>query len=342
MQERTRADELVNPTTSEPRHGGLTSALLALGLGTLLACLVALAGAGPGPPPPGPVVLWAADRDGGRVFGLDRDLFLAQRIPVDWPLDVEPAGDGGLWVLRSGGGTSQSTHRLDRFASDGALITELWLEHARDLDVLAGGEQALIVEAREQALTRLLRVRDEGSLFVLLERDGLACIAGERAAALVGTTDGTVLRVDVASASVVATAQLGGSIVDLAPGPERGTVWALDGAGTGRVLLLAPDLTVRWTVNLPRRAAHLAAVRGEERVWLANTDSACVLRYGPGGALELDRCGLPLPGLDRAVAWRDGLVVAAVGAILRLDASGNLMPGQGGFDALSDLAPRIR
>jgi len=119
-------------------------------------------------------------------------------------------------------------------------------------------------------------------------------------------------------------------------------VWALDGAGTGRVLLLAPDLTVRWTVNLPRRAAHLAAVRGEERVWLANTDSACVLRYGPGGALELDRCGLPLPGLDRAVAWRDGLVVAAVGAILRLDASGNLMPGQGGFDALSDLAPRIR
>jgi hypothetical protein len=107
-------------------------------------------------------------------------------------------------------------------------------------------------------------------------------------------------------------------------------------------VLLAPDLSVRWAANLPRRAAHLAPVPGEERVWIANTESPCVLRYGPGGALELDRCGLPLPGLDRAVAWRDGLAVAAVGAILRLDGLGNLKPGQGGFVALSDLAPRSR
>jgi len=34
--------------------------------------------------------------------------------------------------------------------------------------VLAGGEQALVVEAREQTPTRLVRVRDEDSLFVLL------------------------------------------------------------------------------------------------------------------------------------------------------------------------------
>ncbi|MCY2960362.1 MAG: hypothetical protein NTY35_09370 [Planctomycetota bacterium] len=322
------------------RGAGL--ALLAAGLGVLGACLAAFAAAEPPPAAPGETVLWAADRDASRVYGLDADLYLTRRLPVDWPLDVEPAGDGGLWVLRAETGSAASTQRLDRFDAAGALVTELWIERAADLDVLAGGEQALVVEVRAGALPRLVRVRTEGSLFPLIERDGLACVSGERESAVLGTRSGEVLRVHAITGGVLASANLGGHLADLAAGPAPGMVWALDDSGPGRILLLAADLTVRWSAPLPRPARHLAPVRGEERVWVANTEEPCVVRFGPGGAVELDRCGLPLPGLDRALAWRGGVLVTAVGAILRLDQGGNLRPGQGGFDFVSDLAPTAR
>ncbi|MBL8861391.1 MAG: hypothetical protein JNK02_05205 [Planctomycetes bacterium] len=321
---------------------GAGLAVLAAGLGTLCAALVALAAAEPPLPPPGEVVVWAADRDGARVHGLDRDLRLARRIAVDWPLDVEPAHDGGLWVLRSAAGTSSSTHRLDRFDAHGLLLTELWLEQGADLDVLGSGEEALVVERRSGAPTRLLRVRTEGSLFPVLERDALRCVLGERETAVVGAADGTLLRVHAQTGAVQASASLGGSLADLAPGPAVGEVWVLDDAGPARLLLLDAGLGVRWSVTLPRPAGHLAPVPGAERVWIASTSAPCAARYGPGGALEVERCGLPLPGLDRALAWREGALLAAGGAILRLDRAGELAPGQGGFELVVDLAPRAR
>ena len=111
-----------------------------------------------------------------------------------------------------------------------------------------------------------------------------------------------------------------------------------DAAGR-RLLCLGPELELRWQVQLPIAAQHLGAPPGEERVWLADTSSPRVLRYGPGGALELDRAALPLSGLERALPWIDGAVLlAAPGAILHVDARGHLAPGQGGFNYLSALA----
>lgn len=327
---------------SRADEGGAGLAVCAAGLGVLGACLAALAVAEPPPVPPGETAVWVADRDASRVYGLDAGLHLARRIAVDWPLDVEAAHDGGLWVVRSAAGTAASTHRLDRLDADGNLVTELWIERAVDLDVLAGGEEALFVEQRAAAPARLVRVRTEGSLFQLLERDGLRCVVGERERAVVGTSDGHVLRVEVATGAVSSDADIGGTIRDLAPGPEAGTVWVLDDSASGRVLLLGADLAPRWSTPLPRPAAHLAPVRGEERVWLANTTEPCVVRLGPGGHLELESCGLPLPGLERALAWRDGVLATAVGAVLRLDRHGNLAPGQGGFDYVVDLARATR
>jgi hypothetical protein len=181
-----------------------------------------------------------------------------------------------------------------------------------------------------------------GSLFPVHERAGMRAVLGERETALIGTSDGVVARVHASTGAVVASATIGGSVADLAAGPAPGQVFVLDDAAPGRVLLLDAALVVRWSVTLPRRSGGLAPVRGSEGVWVVATDEPCVTRFGAGGALELDRCGLPLPGLDRALAWRDGLLVTAVGAILRLDRDGNLLPGQGGFDAVVDLAPRSR
>ncbi len=316
-----------------------TSSIFAAGLGVLCASLAAFALAEPPRTPPGEPRVWVADRDASRVYALDANLYVARSVTVDLPVDVEPAPDGGLWVLRAETPSSTSTHRLDRFDAAGVLETELWIERALDLAVLGDGDQALILEARAEQLPRLVRVRREGSVFPLYEVAGLTCVSGERASAIVGTSNGRVLRVDATTGFVQASADVGGSLVDLARGPTAGSLWALDGAGTGRVLLLASDLSVHWSVTLPRAATSLAPVPGEERVWLAAANEPCVVRYGPGGVVELDRCGLPLPGLGRSLAWRNGLLVAAVGAVLRLDAQGGLLPGQGGFEHVIDLAP---
>ncbi len=326
----------------DPCHPGAGPAWIAAGLGALAVGLAAFASAESPPQPPGEVVVWAADRDASRVLGLDRELRLARRIPVGFPLDVEPSHDGGLWVLRAETGLSTATHRLDRFDATGNLVAELWIERVLDLDILAAGEQALVVELRAGSLPRLVRVRTEGSVFPLLERAQLRSVVGERDSAVLGTGDGAVLRVHAESGSVLASAQIGGNLVDLAPGPVGGEVWALDDSGSGRILLLDANLTVLWSAPLARPAAHLAGVRGQARAWVAGTTQPCVTRYGPGGTTELDRCDLPLGGFDRTLAWRDGVLVTAVGALLRLDRDGNLRPGQGGFDFLVDLAPRYR
>lgn len=315
------------------------ASLSAAGLGVLVACLAAFALIEPPPTPPGPARVWVVDRDASRVYGLDAALYVSRSFAVDWPLDIEPAADGGLWVLRAETPSASATHRLDRFDAAGTLRSELWIERVSDLDVLHEGDHAVVVEVRANVPSRLVRVDSDGAVFPLLERVGLTCVCGEHSTAVVAASDGSVLRVDARTGVVRSSADIGGSIVDLARGPTADSVWALDGAGTGRVVLLADDLSIRWSVDLPRSAHALAPIRGEERVWLACSNEPCVVRFGPNGVLELDACGLPLPGLGRALAWRRGVLVCAVGAVLNVGAAGQLSPGQGGFEHAVDLAP---
>jgi hypothetical protein len=55
--------------------------------------------------------------------------------------------------------------------------------------------------------------------------------------------------------------------------------------------------------------------------------------------VEIEAQNLPAPALDRSVAWRDGgALLLSPGAILHVDASGALAPGQGGFAWLADAA----
>ncbi|MBL8859104.1 MAG: hypothetical protein JNL28_11395 [Planctomycetes bacterium] len=292
------------------------------------------------PAPPGDTVLWAVDRDAHRLYGLDRDLLIGRSVPVQRPLDVEATADGGTWVLRSEDGTSNSTMRLNRHDPRGALITELYLERVRDLDIFERMD-ALVLE-HVNGSVRLARVREEGSLFPLLVRADLACVSGSSGSILCGTDTGRILRLDPVSGAVSMDVPLEGPISDIAPGPTPGSAWALDTRGLGRLYLLAPDLSIRWASGVGFACAHVAPVPGEERVWIADLNSPRVRRIGPAGVVELDRQSLPLGGLDRVIPWRDGGALAlAPGAILHVAMNGNLAPGQGGFAWLSDAA-RVR
>jgi hypothetical protein len=307
------------------------------GVGAALALLVMLMrDMQADPAPPGPVAVWTADRDAHRVFGLDADLILARRIVADWPLEVEATHDGGLWVLRSDDGQAGSTSRLDRLGPDGSLITELFLENTIALSVL-DEDQALVLE-RVNNSVRLSRVRTEGSLFPLLDRPDLACVSGSRAGILAGTSTGTVLRIDPGTGTLLAQIQLDGTIGDIVPGPRSGSSWALDTQGTGRLFLLDEALAIRWAAGVGFAGRHLGAVPGEERVWIADTGSQRVRRFGANGVVEIDRQNLPGIAFDRTLAWSGGALVLTPGAILRLDHDGMVVTGQGGFAWLSDAA----
>lgn len=273
---------------------------------------------------PGPLALWAADRDAGRLYGLDADLILARTIRMAAPLALARSSDGRLFVLREPG-------ILDLLDSCGLVLRELDVGACLDLE--AHGDCALLVRQADA-----LRIGPDLSRTLLVKSPGLRCIAGSLDSVLVGTEGGRVERLALDGGAILGSTTLGGAIVDLAADEETGGVFALDGTGN-RLLCLAPDLGLRWQVALPIAARHLGAVPGEERVWLADTLTPRVLRYGPGGELELDRASLPLLGLERALPWKSGAVLLpAPGAILQLDARGHLAPGQGGFNYLVDLA----
>lgn len=327
--------------SARTRRSAIFGQLGWFGGGAALAVLAALAREMHAQPePPGPTVLWTVDRDASRLYGLDRDLLIERAVPVDYPLEVEPVEDGGTWVLRSETGVAGSSMRLDRLDPRGAMITELYLEPCLDLDTFER-DQALVLE-RVNGSVRLSRVREEGSSFPLLTRADLACVSGSDGVIVCGTSGGALLRVDPTSGAVLAEVQLDGTILDVAPGPTRGSAWALDTQGTGRLFLLDEALAIRWTAGVGFACAHVGAVPGEERAWVADTSSPRVRRFGPNAVVELDQQGLPGSHLDRSVAWRDGgVLLVTPGAVLHLAANGTLAPGQGGFAWLSDAA-RVR
>lgn len=327
---------------AEPARGVLGG----LGAGALLALAASLIG-GPRSEsderalrPVGPVAAWAVDRDAQELVGLDADLLLARRVPLDWPISVRALRDGGAWVLRSSQGAPADPSVLDRIRADGSIGAEIDLGACTALALLASGD-AVVVEKRTGSggADRLVRCGEGGRTQILLEAPDLACAAETRSGLLAGTRRGEILRVAPDPlVGPIPRRLLEGGIVDLAPGPEPDEAWVLFGEGGARVGLLDAALELRWSVSTGFRSSCAGPIRGEERIWIADVERPVVRRFGPGGTIELDCGNLPVPGAERIVAWTDGgALLASPGAILRLDRRGRLLPGQGGFDGLVDL-----
>ncbi|TDJ70862.1 MAG: hypothetical protein E2O39_09340 [Planctomycetota bacterium] len=287
------------------------------------------------------VAVWATDRGGNRLVGLDRELFVVREITVRAPVEVEPAPGGGAWVLSAVEGDPLGAHRLIRIAPDGEALAEASFGVAVDLASHEGREVVVVEWGLDSgAPDRAVLVDEHGVATTIVELPGVTCAAARDGVVLLGGIGGEVWLHELRSGSKpLAHAALGGEITDVAPGPRRGTWWALDAAGEGRLLFLEGDLRTGWQVTTHMQAIHLVPVPGREAVWLADTTEPFARRYGAAGTIEIERADLPLAGLDRGVAFADGAVLlAAPGAVLHLDAQGADAPGQGGFAFLVDLA----
>jgi hypothetical protein len=308
-----------------------------LGIGTLIATFVAALvdrGDADDAAVPRATALWAADRDGSRVCTLDARLIVERSIACPEPLEVRACADGGAWVLRATRRVAGGAQRLERWNAGGETLASVALDPCISL-CTDDRDQALVIEAHSAShAERAWRVARDGSLSPLAEREGLRCLAPWRDGVVIGTSNGELVCVDASARSTLAR-ESGGVVLDLARGPEAGTLWLLEKRGSNRLALLDERFAARWSIGLRISALHLAPVPGEERVWLCDAREPRVQRFGPRGTLELDLRNLPLAGLDRAVAWSDrGAVLAAPGALLHVDQHGRLAPGQGGFNYL--------
>ena len=290
------------------------------------------------PAPTARVAVWVSDRDGDQVIGLDRNLLLVRTLAVRAPTEIEARSDGGAWVVSSTNADPLGRHQLLRLAADGQIVARAQLAPVLDL-ACDDADRAALVDFDGSG--ERVRVFDAGAVAIWERRvSGALCAAARGALILVGSATGELALFDMnlPNATPLRFAW-GGAISDVQPGPTLGTWWALDSHGTCRLALFDAALSVSWSRSVGLHALHLAPQRGVERVWVADTTETYVRRFGPGGALEVDRSDMPLGGLDRACATAAGSALfTAPGALLALDPLGQNAPGQAGFDFLVDVS----
>jgi len=301
---------------------------------------------------------WVADRDADEVVGLDVDHFVLARLTVRSPVRLATA-PGGVWVAASVEGNPIGRHALKRVGDDGRLRDVPGgsdLGPVLDLEVAPSGRALVVEMGLAGKPSRVLMAGGGGApasagpvagvgTFELVQHAGALAVMGELAAGggavqervLIGDEAGRVGRYDLAG-NKLAEVVLGGQIGDLAAGPD-GKVLALDITGAGRILCLNAGLELVWSVPAGLICESLSVVLGEERVWLVDSTEPLARRFGPTGVLEVE---VLLPSSDASgiqALSGGGALITVPGAVLHVDSSGALLPGQGGFDYLTDITP---
>lgn len=311
------------------------SAIKLLGVGALLAVALALfqgASDPEGNSTSDRVAFWVADRDGCAVYGLDEDLVLSRRVRVEWPTAVVGRPDGGAWVLRALSGTCTGPTNLLRMDSTGAIRTEAVFPECAGLDVLGDGSAVVLEKGSgEDGSDRLARCDDAGRVEILYSGRALTCFVASTNSIVAADAQGILVRVSLDPVGrVMASADLHEPITGLDPD------WALTVSKRSTLHRLDDDLVVRWSAGAGSPATILAPDLDRDRIWLV--DGSVIRRLDEHGVVELEITGLPIVGPSRAVGDRlGGLVVASPGCVLRLDSTGRMRPGQGGFTHLVDV-----
>ena len=289
--------------------------------------------------PARPAVFLALDRGAERLLALDPELCVVATVRIPSPRRIAPCTDGGAWVAFSHTRRAVEPDRLVRLDAGLAPGIALAFGPLCDLFPLESGA-LLALERTGDGAGSVWRI-EGAECRPLQELPGARCVAGAGGRFLIGCSGGElVLAEDVEPGVVLAWRRLSGELVDVAPGPELGSWWALAAGQESELVLLERGLEMRWAICPGFSAERLAPVEGEERVWLADPACSVVRRYGPGGVLEVEHSDLgPHAASAALVAWDGGVLLASPGALLELESgdSSRLARTQGGFSDLSDL-----
>lgn len=276
-----------------------------------------------------PRTAWlAADRDGNALVELDEDLFVVGVRELPHPLWVRTHG-AHVWVVHAPQGSPDPPLSLRAWGAAGP-------GPAREVGEVLGLEvepsgSVLVLERARGGGARLTRhdaaggacdlAAPQGAVALALGPQGAGLALGDRGWASLGPEGTWVVRDGLER----------GSVLDLAPRAEGGWWTLLRWPGEPESLCVAID-----GAGVPVEVRHVGSARRLSRrggrPWAWEGDGRTI--HG-GGAQPIE---LSSRGSQAAVGDGDGgLLCAAAGAILRVDAAGAARPGQGGFARLVDL-----
>lgn len=308
-----------------------------MGLGLASPCRLA-----PAPVAEREVHAWAADRAGDRVLALDQDLYVLRVLEVGAPCEIEVGREGLVWVLRSLHRRSGALCELALLDATGGVHVRTTLGAGRELVALGARRAALLVRsASSEGEDELVVVGHDGTARVLMRSKGLVALSARGSRLCLGTARGelSIWRVGK-RVQCLRRVRSAHPVVDLVPGPHAGS-WLVLAAGRNgsRVELRDRALRCSWTRELAVRATRWVSGGDGRRAWLAVEERAACLALGARGSIACFRSGLPLVPTGGGIA-RDGggALFLHWGAILAVDSSGRTIPGQGGFQELTDLA----
>ena len=281
-----------------------------------------------------PLAYWVADREAGELAGLDRDLFVVERLAWPSPYGLLPGAEGGLWVLSAARGDPRET-LVARLGSSGVLGPAAELAGPVRASSHAGRDALLVL-----ASGAVLRACADGAWLELGHVSGARCAAGAGATVVVGTGAGALVGLSAHGAARPLFARAApGEVVDLAPGPRAGTWWSLCEGAELEVALLDRSCRPIWRAPAGLPATGLVPVPARESVWLADLREARIRRLAAGGACAAEAGFERQVGLGAGLALEDGGALWALpGAVLRVDAAGVLRRAQGGFAFAAALA----
>lgn len=298
---------------------------------------------------PGPVQFWVVDRDAGQVIGLDKDLFQVDVWKQRRPVWAAPA-KAGTWLVTAPGGSAIGRHELllKPPGQPAKLITGADnLGPIVDLETQSDGSALLVEFGLVGRSSRILLADVQLSEFV--QHSGAVAVCGSvqkvtagaatttQMVVFVGDDGGRVTRYGPGGVGQAAV-DLGGQIGDLAALPGGGLL-VLDTASPGRLIGLDENLAVVWSVATGIAAQAMVVTPGGGQVWLADANQPLARRYGAHGALELS-VDLPAADVSGGLGLADGgVLLTTPGAVIRIDAWGQIQPGQGGFNYLTDISP---
>jgi hypothetical protein len=311
--------------------------LIALAAGVVLA---SMRGERATPRGPARAARWiVADRDGGEVIWLDADLFVVERSDVPWPTRVR-ATRAGAWVTSAVHGHPKAEHLVRWLALEPSAAASVAVPPVLDLELDVEG-RALVLARDAAGAHSLLRIAAHGidASFDAPAGSRSLAVSGSQIGLAAGSTGFLVLD-EQRGAWSCAWAHASASLIDVAPG-EQGW-WLLcrdDPSASEWAVRIGSDL--RAGEPLPVHGAERAAACGGDAsaLWLLGGEGSWAKRADASSGAVLSLASLPAPGVaELAADSRGGLVLAAAGAVLRLDREGVAAPGQGGFRRLADLA----
>jgi hypothetical protein len=281
-----------------------------------------------------------ADRDASALILLDDDLLVADRLDLPWPTLVRAHPGGGVWVVSATLGHPRAGHELRLVRRSPPAEVTLEVPAVLDLEVDAGGRAWLLTEpqaggsqvlraAPGAALERL--DAPEGARGLALLGDRLGVAAGEAGFLLLGAAG---------AGWTSAWSEPGTQVLDAASGP--GSRWWLlvrsGPAGSERVLVLDGSLHVAGAWSCAGCALVVPGPAVSSGAWALGGRAGWARRLDPGSRRWRELARLSALGANSAASdKRGGLLVAAGGALLRLDYLGRGRCGQGGFAFLADL-----